>query len=56
MLNTARDRFGGPARVGFDGLPAGVTATVPDAAGNAPATLAVFEAAGDAPTRRRWPG
>ncbi len=48
VLNTSRDGFGGPVRIGFDALPAGVQATVPDAAGNAPATLAVFEAAGDA--------
>ena len=48
MLNTARADFGGPARVVIDGLPGGVQAVVPDAAGNAPATLAVFEAAADA--------
>jgi len=48
VFNTARADFGGPVRVGLDGLPAGVTATLPDAAGNAPATLAVFEAAADA--------
>jgi hypothetical protein len=48
LMNTARNAFGEPARVAFDGLPAGVQATVPDAAGNAPATLALFEAAADA--------
>jgi hypothetical protein len=45
VLNTTRADFGGSVRVALDGLPAGVTATLPDAAGNAPATLAVFEAA-----------
>ncbi len=49
LLNTARAEFGGPARVMISDLPAGVSATVPDAAGNAPATLALFEAAADAP-------
>ena len=49
LLNTARTEFGGPARVTISDLPAGVVAHVPDAAGNAPATLAVFEAAADAP-------
>jgi len=48
LLNTARNAFGGPAHVAFAGLPAGVTATVPDAAGNAPATLAVLEATAEA--------
>jgi hypothetical protein len=47
-LNTSRDGFGGAVRISFDALPAGVQATVPDAAGNAPATLVVFEAAADA--------
>jgi hypothetical protein len=48
VLNTARADYGGTARVAIAGLPAGVTATVPDAVGKAPATLAVFEAAADA--------
>jgi hypothetical protein len=48
LFNTARDGFGGPVRVGVEPLPAGVTATVPDAPDSAPATLAVFEAAADA--------
>jgi len=48
LLNTARTDFGNPVRVAIDGLPAGVTVTVPDAPGNSPATLAVFEAAADA--------
>jgi hypothetical protein len=48
LFNTARSDHGGPARITISNLPAGVTATVPDAAGNAPATLAVFEAAADA--------
>jgi len=48
LFNTARADFGGPVRVSLDGLPAGVTATLPDAAGNAPATLAVLEAAAEA--------
>ena len=48
LLNTARNDFGGLARVTFSGLPLGVTAHVPDAAGNSPATLAVFEATADA--------
>lgn len=48
VLNTARADYGGAARIAITGLPAGVSATVPDAAGNSPATLAVFEAAGDA--------
>jgi hypothetical protein len=48
VLNTARADYGGAARVAITGLPAGVSATVPDGAGNAPATLAVFEAAADA--------
>lgn len=47
-LNTARNAFGGAVHVAFAGLPAGVQATVPDALGNAPGTLAVFEAAADA--------
>jgi hypothetical protein len=49
VLNAARSRFSGAARVSLSSLPAGVRVTVPDAAGNAPATLAVFEAAADAP-------
>ena len=48
VLNTARSDFRDPAQIALDGLPAGVTATVPLAAGNAPATLALFEAAADA--------
>lgn len=48
VLNTARADYGGAARVGITDLPAGVSATVPDAAGNSPATLAVVEAAADA--------
>jgi hypothetical protein len=48
LFNTARADFGGPVRVALDGLPAGVAATLPDAAGNAPATLAVLEAAAEA--------
>ena len=47
-LNTARNAFGGTVHVAFAGLPAGVQATVPDATGKAPGTLAVFEAAADA--------
>jgi hypothetical protein len=50
LFNTARADFGGPVRVALDGLPNGVTATLPDAAGNAPATLAVLEAAAEAET------
>ena len=53
LLNTARTEFGGAARLALSGLPDGVTAHVPDAAGNAPATLAVFEATADAPTTTR---
>jgi hypothetical protein len=49
LLNTARTEFGESAQVKISDLPAGVVAHVPDAAGNAPATLAVFEAAADAP-------
>lgn len=49
VLNTLRNGFGEPARVTFDGLPAGVQPTVPDALGSAPGTLALFEAAADAP-------
>ena len=48
VLNTARSDFGGPARVALAGVPAGVTAVIPDAAGNSPATIAVFEAAAEA--------
>ena len=48
VLNTARADFGGTAKVAVTGLPAGVSAQVPDAAGNSPATIAVFEAAADA--------
>jgi hypothetical protein len=48
LLNTARSDHSGPARIAISDLPGGVTATVPDAAGNAPATLAVFEAAAEA--------
>jgi hypothetical protein len=48
VLNTARADYGEAARVAITGLPPGVAATVPDAAGNSPATLAVFEAAADA--------
>jgi len=48
LMNTTRNQFAGSARVAFDGLPAGVQATAPDAMGNAPATLAIFEAAADA--------
>jgi len=49
LLNTARTEFGGPVRVTVADLPPGVVARVPDAAADAPATLAVFEAAADAP-------
>jgi len=48
VLNTARADFGGTARVALTGLPAGVSAQVPDAVGNSPATLAVFEATAEA--------
>jgi hypothetical protein len=48
VLNTARADYGGNVKLAMTGLPAGVSATIPDAAGNSPATLAVFEAAADA--------
>ena len=48
VMNTARNGFGESAHVSLAGLPAGVEATTPDARGNAPATLAIFEAAADA--------
>jgi len=48
LLNAARDGFAGPARIGFDGLPAGVRVVTADMAADAPTTLAVFEAAADA--------
>ncbi len=43
-LTTSRSEFKDACRVGIEGLPEGVTVTVPDAAGSAPATLALFEA------------
>lgn len=48
VLNTSRADFRDAVRVAIDHLPSGVSATVPDAAPNAPATLAVFEATADA--------
>jgi hypothetical protein len=48
VFNTSRTDFGGPARLAFAGLPAGVVAEAPPAAPNAPGTLAVFEATADA--------
>ena len=48
VLNTARTDFGGPVKLAFAGLPAGVTAAAPTAAPNAPGTLVVFEAAAEA--------
>lgn len=48
VFNTARSDFGGPVKMAFAGLPAGVSAEAPMAAPNAPGTLAVFEAATDA--------
>jgi hypothetical protein len=48
LLNASRAGFRDALRVGFTDIPDGVSVTVPDAAGNAPATLAVFEAAAEA--------
>jgi hypothetical protein len=48
LFNTARADFSGPVRVALEGLPNGVMATLPDAAGNARASLAVLEAAAEA--------
>ena len=48
VFTMARTDFAGPARLAFAGLPAGVLAAAPPAAGNATGTLAVFEAAADA--------
>jgi hypothetical protein len=49
VVNTARSDFGGPVKLAFAGLPAGVAAAAPLAAPNAPGTPVVFEAAADAP-------
>lgn len=48
VMNTVRNGFGEPVRVAFEGLPAGVRATVPDSPASSPGTQAVFEAAADA--------
>ncbi len=48
VLNTSRADFRDAVRVGIKDLPEGVSVTVPDGAGNAPATLAVFAAPDDA--------
>jgi len=48
VFNTGRADFGGPVKLAFAGLPAGVRAEAPTAVPNAPATPVVFEAATDA--------
>ncbi len=48
VLTPSRADFRDAVRVAINDLPAGVSATVPDVAPNAPATLAVFEAAAEA--------
>lgn len=48
VVNAARSDFGGPVKLAFAGLPAGVVAAAPLAAPNATGTPVVFEAAADA--------
>jgi hypothetical protein len=48
LFNTSRSDFSGPVNLEFAGLPAGVNATAATAPGNAPATLAVFDAPAEA--------